>query len=113
MNLWTIFLEIGSKVNAKVGNLRYNERDGSKFRRRRKHKRSKGYKENCSILNEEIVTKKDMASYPPFSLMNQAISIDLKCILQGYVVALNKLTIYISFHYLRKNERELHVFSLP
>ena len=62
MNFWTIFLETGSKVNAKVGNLRYNERDGSKGRRSRKHKRSKGYKENCSILNQEIVTEKDMAS---------------------------------------------------
>lgn len=107
------FLETGSKVNVKVGNLRYNERDGSKGRRSRKHKRSKGYKENCSILNQEIVTEKDMASYPPFSLVNQAFAIALKCILQGYLAALNTLTASIAFRYLRKNDCELHVSSLP
>lgn len=107
------FLETGSKVNVKVGDLRYNERDGGKGRRSRKHKMSNGYKEICSILNQEIVTEKHMASYPPFSLVNQAFAIALKCILQGYLAALNTLTASVTFRYLRKNDGELQVSPLP
>lgn len=103
------FLETGSKVNVKVGDLRYNERDGGKGRRSRKHKRLNGYEENCTILNQEIVTEKPMASYPPFSLVNQAFAIALKCILQGYLAALNTLTASVTFRYLRKNDCELQV----
>lgn len=107
------FLETGSKVNVKVGDLRYNERDGGKGRRRRKHKRSNGYEENCTILNQEIFTEKPMASYPPFSLVNQAFAIALKCILQGYLAALNTLTASVTFRYVRKNDCELQVLPSP
>ncbi|KAH9322978.1 hypothetical protein KI387_017617, partial [Taxus chinensis] len=98
------FLGKRSKTHETVVTSMNNKGDEIKGKRNRKLKKSKGNKNKCWMSDEETVPEEDLASSPPFSLVNQAFAIALRCILQGYLAALNTLTASVAHRRSKKND---------
>ncbi|XP_059063441.1 uncharacterized protein LOC131067952 isoform X4 [Cryptomeria japonica] len=101
-----------SNIDETVESLTINKGDEVKGKRNRKHPKSKGNKSKCCMTEEEIVPEGALASSAPFSLVNQAFAIALRCILQGYLAALNTLPASVAHRRSKKHDRKPQLTSV-
>lgn len=105
------FSEKRSNIDETVESLTISKAGEVKGKRNRKHLKSKGNKSKC-CMPEEIIPEGSLASSPPFSLVNQAFSIALRCILQGYLAALDTLPASVTLRRSKKHDDKRQLTSL-